>query len=243
MLTKLITKGVVSVEYSQEVGNDGITPPTTADGTQVGDHQLKKTTPVRPEITGNSRPEAPFLPPSTKKYTLVMDLDETLVHYEDNGLVGQFYLRPFAQDFIDEMSKYYEVVIFTAALQDYADWIIDRLDANQNITHRLYRQHTSVTQTNLHVKDLSKLGRDLSKTIIVDNIPENFQLQAENGIFIKSWFHDPEDSALSEMMPLLREIAVKQVPDVRAALRRFRDKMIENIRRGCLQPHLNLTIE
>lgn len=84
----------------------------------------------------------------------------------------------------------------------------------------------------------------------MDNIPENFQLQAENGIFIKSWFRDPEDLALYEMMPLLRgkheltlEIAQKSVPDVRVALKRFRDKMIENIRKGCLQPHLNLTLD
>ena len=83
----------------------------------------------------------------------------------------------------------------------------------------------------------------------MDNIPENFQLQADNGIFIKSWFRDPEDLALYEMMPILRgrprsaEIAQKSVPDVRVALKRFRDKMIENIRKGCLQPHLNLTLD
>ena len=98
------------------------------------------------------KPDPPFLPSTTKKYTLVMDLDETLVHYEDNGVIGQFYLRPYAQEFIDEMAKHYEVVVFTAALQDYADWIINRLDSNQNITHRLYRQHTSALRGNYHVK-------------------------------------------------------------------------------------------
>lgn len=46
-----------------------------------------------------------------------------------------------------------------------------------------------------------------------------------------------------ELMPLLREIVVRTVPDVRTALQKFRDKMIENIKRGCLQPHLNLTLD
>lgn len=101
------------------------------------------------------------------------------------------------------MSKYYEVVIFTAALQDYADWILNRLDSNKSVTYRLYRQHTSKAM-NSHVKDLSKLGRNLETTIIVDNIPENFQLQPENGIYIKSWFKDPDDCALMELMPLLK---------------------------------------
>lgn len=98
------------------------------------------------------KPEPPFLPPTAKKYTLVLDLDETLVHYEDDGIVGQFYLRPFAPEFIEEMSKHYELVIFTAALQDYADWIIDRLDEKKRISHRLYRQHTSVSGNNYHIK-------------------------------------------------------------------------------------------
>lgn len=40
------------------------------------------------------------------------------------------------------MSKYYEVVIFTAAVKDYADWIIDRIDLKKSITHRLYRCNT-----------------------------------------------------------------------------------------------------
>jgi TFIIF-interacting CTD phosphatase-like protein len=54
------------------------------------------------------------------------------------------------------------------------------------------------------VKDLSKLGRPLNKTIIVDNVAENFSLQPDNGIFIKSWFEDPSDTALLELAPLLK---------------------------------------
>lgn len=82
-------------------------------------------------------PAPPYLPACEKSpYTLVMDLDETLVHYEDNGVTGQFYLRPYAQEYLDEMSKYYEIVIFTAALQDYADWILNRLDTNDSVHYR-----------------------------------------------------------------------------------------------------------
>ena len=77
------------------------------------------------------------------------------------------------------------------------------------------------------VKDLSRIGRDLSRTIIVDNVAENFQLQPDNGIFIKSWFDDMTDTALSELAPLLKEIVKKQVNDVRDALRKFRDQMLD----------------
>ena len=89
------------------------------------------------------------------------------------------------------------------------------------------------------MKDLSRIGRDLSRTIIVDNVAENFQLQPDNGIFIKSWFDDMSDTALSELAPLLKgnetqtilnngtEIVKKHVPDVRDALRKFRDQMLD----------------
>lgn len=68
--------------------------------------------------------------------------------------------------------------------------------------------------------------------IIVDNVPENFQLQPDNGIYITSWFDDVNDTALNELTPILIEIVKKQVRDVRAALRSLRDQMIEQISKG-----------
>jgi len=76
---------------------------------------------------------------------------------------------------------------------------------------------------------LSRIGRPLNKTIIVDNVAENFSLQPDNGIFIKSWFDDMSDTALFELAPLLKQIVHKNVKDVREALRKFRDQMLEQI--------------
>jgi len=143
--------------------------------------------------------------------------------------------------FLQEVSKYYEIVIWTAGLQDYADWVLDQIDPQGFITHRLYRQHTC-QMANVYVKDLSKLDRSLSKTIIVDNVAENFQLQPENGIFIRSWFDDMEDTALEELAPLLIEIVRKKVPDIRKALKQFRDQMLRQIAEGVEIPHLNLDL-
>jgi CTD small phosphatase-like protein 2 len=130
-------------------------------------------------------------------------------------------------------------VIFTAAMQDYADWVLDQLDPERYISYRLYRQHATRTGP-VFIKDLSKVGRDLSRILIVDNVAENFQLQPDNGIFIRSWFDDMTDTALEELGPLLKEIVKKQVPDVRDALRRFRDQMIEQLERGITNPVMTL---
>jgi len=115
-----------------------------------------------------------------------------------------------------EMKEYYEIVVFTAATQDYADWILDVIDTKKCISHRLYRDHALTKGSHFlkvmsffififtFKKDLSKLGRDLKKIIIIDNLAENFELQPENGIFIQSWYGDPEDRALFELAPLLK---------------------------------------
>lgn len=155
--------------------------------------------------TQKVRQKKPWLPEMRKdrKYTLVLDLDETLIHFEETpDGASHFLLRPYAQNFIKEMAKHYEVVIFTAAQKDYADFILDRMDTENSISHRLYRNNCSYCD-NVYQKDLAKLDRDLSKTMIVDNNPDNFQLQPENGIYIRSWYNDPDDEALMRLAPLL----------------------------------------
>ena len=90
------------------------------------------------------------------------------------------------------------------------------------------------------MKDISKLGRDLSKTIIVDNVWENFQLQPTNGIFIKTWLSDRSDTSLTDLLPLLKDIVVLKVEDVRKTLRKFRDAMIRLYIRGDNNPYETL---
>lgn len=187
----------------------------------------------------------PFLKPfpqGQERYTLVLDLDETLVHYQELEDGGQFLVRPYAETFLEEMAKYYELIVFTAALQDYTDFILDIIDAKKSISYKFYRQHTQ-SYGNSYTKDLAAVGRDLSKMIIIDNLAENFALQSDNGILISSWFGDPDDRALYDLTPLLKQIVIKKFPDTRIALKKFRDKMKENIEKGLNDPYLNLTLD
>ena len=146
-------------------------------------------------------------------------------------------MRPGCVQFIETMARYYEIVIFTAALQEYADQVIDQIDVGNNIKYRLYRQHTSQNGPFL-VKDLSLLGRDINKTIIIDNISDNFILQPDNGIFISTWYDDMRDRFLDEITPLLCEIVEKRVPDVRRALRTYRDQVLRQVSNGKAAPNI-----
>ena len=107
----------------------------------------------------------PFLPKlddKKYKYTLVLDLDETLVHYveEDNSAYVQ--VRPYAENFLKELSKHFELVLFTAAEEDYTGIVLNELNKNKYITDILCRKYTEC-KNGCQIKDLCKLGRDLNR--------------------------------------------------------------------------------
>jgi len=93
------------------------------------------------------------------------------------------------QTFLQEASENWEIIVFTAALRDYANWILNDVYPSKYISKRYYRDSCTFRR-GIYLKDLSKIGKDLTKTVIVDNLPENFSLQPNNGIAIKSWFND-----------------------------------------------------
>jgi Dullard-like phosphatase family protein len=168
----------------------------------------------------------PILPPSAAPdtYTLVLDLDETLVHYFEVDGQGSYGVRPGMFEFLDRMSALgYEIVIFTAATQDYADWVIGQIDPKGLVHHRLYRQD-ALPWGPLFCKDLSRLGRDLDRTLIIDNVQENFMKHPNHGIFISTWYDDLEDTALPELTPMLEELIQTRacVPDI---MHKYKDQI------------------
>ena len=168
---------------------------------------------------------------NTKKFTLVLDLDETLLHFkiEDNNEEGIIKLRPGIFKFLEEVSKYYELVLFSEASEDYVNLIMNSFEDNiKYFNYKLYRQHTIIMNQDF-LKDLTRLGRPLNTIIIVDNMPQNFRLQKINGIAIKSfWGDDNNDKVLLDLASILVKIA-KEYDDVRNGLVRYHQEIATKI--------------
>ena len=176
---------------------------------------------------------APYIKTKNRKpFSLILDLDETLVHFKinsDDDTEGTLQIRPGIMPFLEEVGKYYELIVFTAATQDYGDLLIDAIEENNLFfEHRFYRQHTVIIGNDF-VKDLNRIGRPIDKIIIVDNMPQNFRLQKENGINIKAfWGEDVNDNALEELGKILINIA-KDGGDVRIGLEKYRDEIVKKV--------------
>ena len=69
-----------------------------------------------------------------------------------------------------------------------------------------------------HLKDISRLNRDLNRTLIVDNFQENFSLQKENGIHIRGWYGDTKDTVLETLEALLLEMSKSNTDNVKKFL-------------------------
>ena len=177
-----------------------------------------------------------LLPPqSSNKKTLVLDLDETLVHSQfmtfsdPSDVIIQIEIenevhdihvmvRPGVKEFLEKMDKLYEIVIFTASVSKYADPLLDIIDKKGYCPFRLFREHCSLINTTF-VKDLQRLGRDLKNIVIVDNSPLSYALHPENGLPILTWFEDKSDRELYTIMPVLEFLSTVQ--DVREFIPKF----------------------
>lgn len=170
----------------------------------------------------------PLSPQDAGKKCLVLDLDETLVHssfkptqnpdyiipVDIDGTVHQVYVckRPGVDEFLVEMAKYYEIVVYTASLSKYANPLLDRLDPQKTIRYRLFREHCVQYEGN-YVKDLSVLDRDITQTIIIDNSPMSYLFHPRNAIGCSSFIDDMNDRELDSISRFL--VDTRAVDDVR----------------------------
>ncbi|GAA5901738.1 protein translocase subunit TIM50 [Sporobolomyces salmoneus] len=173
----------------------------------------------------------PLPEPHYRPYTLVIDLDDMLIHSSWDIEHGwRTAKRPGVDYFLAYLSQFYEIVLFTTQPAYTAAPIAEKLDPyGAYIPWKLFKEATRY-KNNQPIKDLSYLNRPLERTIILDTDPSNFQLQPENGIALKPWLgtkgDDPTTKELIAMIPFLEALAVKGVKDVRPVIKYYEGKHI-----------------
>ncbi|CAG8528739.1 296_t:CDS:2 [Acaulospora colombiana] len=160
-----------------------------------------------------------------KTKTLILDLDETLIHSTSRGsradahmievmvdnhaCLYYVYKRPHVDHFLKKVSEWYKVVIFTASMPEYADPVIDWLDPNKNLISRRFFRQSCTNRNGAYIKDLTIVEPDLSKVCIVDNSPISYSMH-------QGWISDQRDEALLDLLPFLD--ALRFTEDVRSIL-------------------------
>ncbi|EEB06848.1 Nem1-Spo7 phosphatase complex catalytic subunit Nem1 [Schizosaccharomyces japonicus yFS275] len=184
-------------------------------------------------IKADLLPRTLLLPKPPRK-TLVLDLDETLIHSVTRGsrtssghpvevhIPGQhpilyfIHKRPHLDKFLAKVSQWYRLVLFTASVQAYADPIVDYLERDHKLFDaRYYRQHCNLVDST-YVKDISICRTHLSRIMIIDNSPFSYKMHQENAIPIEGWISDPSDNDLLHLLTFLH--AMQFVHDVRSLL-------------------------
>lgn len=170
--------------------------------------------------------------PTMCRPSLVLDLDETLVHTTaikppsdsfTSIRVGRrrVYLkfRPGVRDFILAVAKYFDIFFFTSANSEYANQIIDKIAPEVPREQRLFRDKCQ-SYCGYPVKNLEILNRPLNKIILIDDIEGSALLQPSNLIRIAPFQGDDEDRVLlDELLPMLLKFALE--PDLPSALYRM----------------------
>ena len=171
----------------------------------------------------------------TKERTLIFDMDETLVAAKFEGHIPTGFeptfkfpfkgteisvrLRPYVQDVLEKLQQWYEIIVFTAGEQEYADEILDYIDPRNTIfKKRLYRQDC-IKLDNFFIKDLDIiLDREREHMCIVDNSILSFAFDLDNGVPINSYIGNEEDDRELLFLYSFLEDAVN-VPDIRVNIR------------------------
>lgn len=186
---------------------------------------------IEDQIQGFSEPSSEKLlpdlhPQEQHVFTIVLDLNETLVYSDWKRERGwRTFKRPGVEAFLEHLSKFYEVVVYSDQLSMYVDPVMERLDPKGCVRHRLSRVATKY-ENGKHYRDLSKLNRNPGQVIYISGHALESCLQPENCVQIKPWKLEDNDTQLIDLIPFLEYVAVARISDIRPVLASFQGRDI-----------------
>ena len=173
----------------------------------------------------------PKIDNSRYKYTLVLDLDETLVHCDRKSITGfLLILRPGLIEFLQRMKSICELILFSFGTSNYIDSIIKVIEKKEKFFEYILDRNHGIYENGDCIKNLDILNRDLKNVIIIDDTSKFFKLHQENGICIKPFFGDIENdkNTLVILGNILEKIFydANNSGDVRKSLKKYKKLLI-----------------
>jgi len=178
-----------------------------------------------------------------EKQTLVLDLDETLVHtepevpkrkffpitVEKNGQIAILYVvpRPGLLKFMTKMSEIYNICIYTCGNETYANKVAIATGINKFIYAIYSRNYCKKLEGSLYQKDLWSLGFNPQETIFVDDFSMQTAKHCENSIQIKAFEGQSCDRELRYLTEFLRHL--HRVPDIRPISKHYDDFLAQPV--------------
>ena len=183
------------------------------------------------KVKRNNKFILPKINSNKYKYTLVLDLDETLVHCQRKANKGFILLlRPGLIEFLEKMKNMCELILFSFGTSNYVDSIINVIEKEEKYFEYILDRNHGMYENGMCVKDLNMLNRDLKSIIIIDDTSKYFQLHQENGICVKPFYGDVENdkNTLIILGNILEKIFydANVTGDVRISLKKFK-KLLE----------------
>ena len=164
-------------------------------------------------------------------YTLILNLDETLIYfnkrYPSQLGTNKLILRPNVKEFLHEMKKIFELILFSDTSQEYIDAIIDVIEGEEKyFSYVLSNKYITFDNKGERIKDLFLLGRKIKNVIVVDNTEKLYKLNEENLICIRPFFGDiyKDKNTLKILGKFLKELKndSEKTGDIRISLNKLK---------------------
>ena len=168
---------------------------------------------------------------STKRPLLILDLDETLIygsavelHRQADFRVGPYHIyeRPYLSAFLEAVSMYYDMAVWSSASPDYVEAVARRLTSDEfdwcfvwSRSRCIQRLHQDRLEHQF-IKDLKKvkkLGYDLERTLIVDDTHHKVARNYGNAIYVRTFEGSDTDDDLLRLRDYL--FALRNEPNFR----------------------------
>ncbi|KAL1242747.1 CTD small phosphatase-like protein [Trichinella spiralis] len=150
------------------------------------------------------------------KLTVVFDLDSTLIYSTKHKLLPaqsrlpslELYtaIRPYCNKVLKKIRKSCNIMIFSLGSEQYVHDVCSLIDPNGEYFDKVFSRNSCTKFCNLYGKDLAKTGADLKRTVLIDDRTESFLVQPLNGILIRPWTGQEDDTELVKMGKLIMKL-------------------------------------